>query len=340
MTALFGVEVRRSIATTEPEQVVVQGERLLCIVAVSRATQLRGYRTRLSLPHLSQTTVFDALSQVEGEEKLLSLLTVKIGPYADKEKMLYHLRITRGRVPWAVNSYFRATCAISDNTRRDFEPSPFAYRPEPASNMELIADVPCSQGETVHTSVQSLTSISCLPLQVLEEILRQATPRSVCALAQTCRSLRSASQSNLVWRQLYVRQWGIPPSNSVLSSERWADCAGNGEKMEQEPPGTMRRLFLERVSFEMDMRCLNCGMLKVVPLIYGFPSHQLVQHMHAKQLMLGGDYISDGDSHMGSPCWCCMSCDIKYTRYPHAPPPEPLAEGLHTDARLSSNPLR
>lgn len=97
-----------------------------------------------------------------------------------------------------MNSYFRATCAISDNTRRDFEPSPFAYRPEPASNMELIADVPCSQGETVHTSVQSLTSISCLPLQVLEEILRQATPRSVCALAQTCRSLRSASQSNLV----------------------------------------------------------------------------------------------------------------------------------------------
>eukprot|EP00873_Tetraselmis_striata_P024428 jgi/Tetstr1/444692/TSEL_032540.t1 len=101
MTALFGVEVRRSIATTEPEQ-------------------------------------------VEGEEKLLGLLTVKIGPYADKEKMLYHLRITRGRVPWAVNSYFRATCAISDNTRRDFEPSPFAYRPEPASNMELIADVPCN----------------------------------------------------------------------------------------------------------------------------------------------------------------------------------------------------
>lgn len=86
----------------------------MCIVAVSRATQLRGYRTRLSLPHLSQTTVFDALSQVEGEEKLLSLLTVKIGPYADKEKMLYHLRITRGRVPWAGNCQSSAAALLTE----------------------------------------------------------------------------------------------------------------------------------------------------------------------------------------------------------------------------------
>jgi len=259
--------------------------------------------------------------QIADEVRLLKLLVVKVGPHANLSKLLYHLRSTRGKVPWAVNCYFRDVCEptadssdLWDFQLRSLLPKP--VEPPREGVLDEATDAGCSEG------VDPGIGIDSLPVPVLEHILRSVGAADVCNVAQTCKTLANAARSDLVWKHLYVQRWGVPPSNSVLASDLWTEeHRGEGE-VEGEIQNEMRELFRQRFTFEKEMRCLKCGMLKVVPLIYGFPSPKLVQCMRAKQLMLGGDYLADGDAHMGFPCWFCTACSTKYTRYPHAPPPE------------------
>ncbi|KAL0045580.1 hypothetical protein WJX82_010571 [Trebouxia sp. C0006] len=48
---------------------------------------------------------------VEDEAELMKSIRARLGPYASGTALLYHLRAARGKVFWAVNTYFRAVLA-------------------------------------------------------------------------------------------------------------------------------------------------------------------------------------------------------------------------------------
>jgi hypothetical protein len=82
----------------------------------------------------------------------------------------------------------------------------------------------------------------------------------------------------------------------------------------------------------MHPRLIVCGW-QVIPLVFGFPSRQLVANQSRGYLLLGGDNLADGEPHM-KPCWVCRSCGIRYTRYPHAPSAAQNSDGGEGEVML------
>eukprot|EP00951_Prasinocladus_malaysianus_P025855 scaffold227726_cov44-Prasinocladus_malaysianus.AAC.1 len=71
----------------------------------------------------------------------------------------------------------------------------------------------------------------------------------------------------------------------------------------------------------MSPRLTVANLWQVVPLVFGFPSPALRQFMARDTLVLGGDYLADGDDPAAAACWTCLNCRVRYTRYPHSPEP-------------------
>ena len=68
----------------------------------------------------------------------------------------------------------------------------------------------------------------------------------------------------------------------------------------------------QRAQCESRMRCpvgLSCKGA-VCPVLYGYPSHDLVNLMRAHKLVLAGDYLLEDQ-----PCWACTECGHHWLKY-------------------------
>eukprot|EP00878_Enallax_costatus_P010142 GHUV01010587.1.p1 GENE.GHUV01010587.1~~GHUV01010587.1.p1 ORF type:complete len:522 (+),score=175.53 GHUV01010587.1:134-1699(+) len=80
--------------------------------------------------------------QVPNEQELLTTVVAKVGPFADKEKLLYHIRVSAGKVHWAVNSYLRSILAAPAPDREDFDSKPCqGWRQSTADHLSVAATV-------------------------------------------------------------------------------------------------------------------------------------------------------------------------------------------------------
>jgi len=86
----------------------------------------------------------------------------------------------------------------------------------------------------------------------------------------------------------------------------------------------------------MMQRCTECGKShSVVPVLYGFPSPELISLRNKNQVYLGGDQMLEG---AGFPHWQCTSCCAASIHYPwakEAEPLEPVPEGTRNRHRYS-----
>ena len=57
----------------------------------------------------------------------------------------------------------------------------------------------------------------------------------------------------------------------------------------------------------MRPRCPACGAADVVPMVYGFPSPDMLDAAERREIVLGG-CIVDSDS----PGWCCVACRLPF----------------------------
>ncbi|KAL0034133.1 hypothetical protein WJX79_011017 [Trebouxia sp. C0005] len=93
-----------------------------------------GERNTLFGPH-AKLALQNSPPAVEDETELMKSIRARLGPYASGTALVYHLRAARGKVFWAVNTYFRAVLAEQVN-RADFEPKEYAQlaklQPSPA----------------------------------------------------------------------------------------------------------------------------------------------------------------------------------------------------------------
>ena len=63
------------------------------------------------------------------------------------------------------------------------------------------------------------------------------------------------------------------------------------------------------------MMCPECLSSKVLPIVYGFPSPPLVAALKKSRVLLGGDYLVEGD-----PSWACGACQSRWRTWPFAWP--------------------
>ena len=50
---------------------------------------------------------------------------------------------------------------------------------------------------------------------------------------------------------------------------------------------------------------------KVIPVVYGFPSHLLTIAMRAETLRMGNDHLIEGQ-----PVWTCLQCSMELFNFP------------------------
>ena len=105
-----------------------------------------------------------------------------------------------------------------------------------------------------------------------------------------------AAGSDLVWKGLYCRRWGFNESTVIQNQRQQA----------------WHERYKERHLAEHGMQCPGCKQFKIIPIVYGFPSHLLVRNMRANKLRMGNDHLIDGQ-----PIWTCSSCSEVFVDFPY-----------------------
>ena len=105
-----------------------------------------------------------------------------------------------------------------------------------------------------------------------------------------------AAGSDILWKCLYWRRWGLDDFNM----------------MQKQSQHVWRDLYKERHAAEHGMQCPSCKQFKIIPIVYGFPSHLLVRNMRANKLRMGNDHLLDGQ-----PIWTCSSCSKEFLNFPY-----------------------
>jgi hypothetical protein len=156
-----------------------------------------------------------------------------------------------------------------------------------------------------------------------ERVLSRVSLADACRLARVAPATREAAGSESVWRAQYAARWG---ARAVASLET---RAAHSEKTIR-----WRDEYRARHARDANMTCPECLTGKVTPIVYGFPSPSLVAAMRDGVVLLGGDYLVEGD-----PNWACKACQSKWRAWPFSWPDESLATAdERRRARVSSRP--
>jgi hypothetical protein len=272
-------------------------------------------------------TTRDAATPLENESHLLRCLIKKVGPFADAECLRQHLRAARGKLHWSANGYFREAVTATvipprvGRARRDFEPKPLAFDPlrdrEPPD-----AGGPSFRGKDEKEG-DAPSETPSLPPLAWERVLSRVSLADACRLARVAPATREAAGSESVWRAQYAARWG---ARAVASLET---RAAHSEKTIR-----WRDEYRARHARDANMTCPECLTGKVTPIVYGFPSPSLVAAMRDGVVLLGGDYLVEGD-----PNWACKACQSKWRAWPFSWPDESLASSDERHRmRVSSRP--
>ena len=297
-------------------------------------------------------TTRDAVTPLENESHLLRCLRKKVGPFADAECLRQHLRAARGKLHWSANGYFREAVTATvippraGRARRDFEPKPLARDPR-RDDREANARSASPGNEEEGPSPRSPPSPPLPPL-AWACVLSRVSLADACRLARVAPAAREAAGSETVWRAQYASRWGARAAASLetrAAARRDAREARETAEVFVEPPTNAafdsfpslirwRDEYRARHARDADMTCPECLTSKVTPIVYGFPSPALVAAMRGGVVLLGGDYLVEGD-----PNWACKACQSRWRAWPFAWPDDALAAADERRlARVSSRP--
>lgn len=149
-------------------------------------------------------------------------MRAKLGCYASEPRLLHFLRMSRGKVHWAVNSFLREMLSRppARGQREDFDylpdgpvvlPAELSSRESLPEGMAAVADarvdsvVPCaaapSSGAAGSGSEAGLPcGLTALSPAILEEVLKKAGYQAVCCVAQACSVLQKVWVPPCSWR--------------------------------------------------------------------------------------------------------------------------------------------
>ena len=259
----------------------------------------------------------DVETPVENEMGLTRAMRKRCGPFANEARMVAHLRSARGKLHWSVNGYFRE--AVLGGSL-DFAPRPSAREDAGRRTTDGEEDV-----EVGHEATPSLPSL------VWEMLLSRVALPDVCRLARVSGLTRDVARSNAVWRAQFVARWGESAAVRVAAARsskqvkprkppptfhggEGFDGSGGGPRVtsndgdlalviqtptssssRHDPVTDWKEEYKQRHARERRMTCPECHAARVTPIVYGSPSPQLVTALKKQQVLLGGDYLVEGD---------------------------------------------
>jgi hypothetical protein len=260
--------------------------------------------TRMKPPNF----IIDALGDVpcDGEENLMLKMREMAGPWAEESKLRVQLRCARGKAHWAINTYLREALSEEVPSRRlDFEPQSVLGLP----SLELLTIKDDAQAGTSHVKEATVQlegedsgSLDDWAPQLLTLLLEHIVddPWSLISASCTSKAFLKASRSEKLWKDMFNLKWpAVFPLSQGISKKDWI------------PPYA---LFRDQSLLVHRMTCPVCGVERgLVPIVYGFPSAQLMTMMKNKKCILGGDHLIE-DCHM----WCCHQCGESFKVYPYS----------------------
>ena len=228
-------------------------------------------------------------------------MRVLIGPHAKKERLVHHLSSSGGRrVNWAINAYLRNEFMQGSAKGKDYHPpSGWATRQISIYDSDELFQ-PGALQQRAPTAV-----LPILPTKILVTTMLFLDYSDLLAVDATCSGWQAAARTERVWNALLGKYWATStPACSLGTAETTSMCSRQA---------FAQQLQVEREAREAEVRqeCVACRQAKCIPIIYGFPSPELVKAMGRGELELGGDYILPA-----SPVWLCKRCNAQFRRYP------------------------
>ena len=246
-----------------------------------------------------------------------------LGPHASKERLSQALDGST-TLQQAANKYFRSLFTTDNDGAASL--SDFRLKKDPNSFQREVDPFPAR-----------IYFKKTWPLDIVVRCATFLDFEDLLAFSTTCKSMREVVTrdryySELLWSQLleYHGYISKAPAPLIASPDRMIVCGG---KIVGGEPGNLcvvddklRVLttnsssgglscfftqFAQFFSLEKNLGCIRCGALGCVPVIYGFPSQQLLEHFRQKKLKFGGDNLIEGLA-----CWSCSSCNLQVYAYP------------------------
>jgi hypothetical protein len=104
----------------------------------------------------------------------------------------------------------------------------------------------------------------------------------------------------------------VAGASSSICARSLCCCCSTCQLLPDVPPkGSWQRQYRQQYSYQTTRKCPKCGSDRVLPIVYGFPSHVLLQGMNAHRLVLGGDHLLDS-AHV----WACSGCRSCFRYFP------------------------
>jgi len=248
-----------------------------------------------------------------------------LGPHASKERLSSALDGST-TLQQAANKYFRSLFTTTDNDSASS-----------LSDFRLKKDPTCAPFQReVEPFPARISFIKSWPLDILVRCATYLDFEDLVAFSSTCKSMRDVITkdryySELLWSQLmeFYGYISKAPAPRIASQDQMIVCGGKivGGKLKDDlcvvddklrvattNSGGLSCYFIQFCQFfslEKNLGCISCGALGCVPVIYGFPSQQLLEHFRQKKLKFGGDNLIEGLA-----CWSCSSCNLQLYAYP------------------------
>lgn len=190
--------------------------------------------------------------QLANEQDLLQEMLRKLGPYCSESLILFHIRNSKGKLHWAVNSYFREVLTNANGGEYDYErkisvPSSVASTSAAGASDE----VSCCSIEP------SSISIETFPIGVIEEILHYLDAPSLHRASLVCKTLRKAALANTLWEALYKSRWGTVTFPVGLGSQRIVPALG--DKQQDQPTDACSDQRSPAGKLNSELSCTSSG---------------------------------------------------------------------------------
>lgn len=255
--------------------------------------------------------VIDSLEDVpcDGEEDLMVRIRRMAGPWASDDKLRCHLRSARGKLHWAINSYMRI-CLSDEGTRLDYEPrSGVLFRPCAATSSDIqslaIKDNSRESGDAQEEDPGSLDAWAPTLVSLLLEQI--SDPWTLISASRVSRAFYKETRNEKLWKDLFDSKWPVVFPLSKAKGQGASSASPLRRTIES---------FRDQSLFIHRMSCPVCGEDRgIVPIVYGYPSVQLMEKMRKKMCILGGD-------HLVEECfvWGCHQCNESFKVHPFSPP--------------------
>ncbi|MEW5308256.1 MAG: hypothetical protein WDW38_000229 [Sanguina aurantia] len=129
---------------------------------------------------------------IPNEVELLRELRAKVGPHSNNQRLLFHIRSSRGKLHWAVNSYFREVlCDLIPGSRADFlPPTPPSQARAPTSSTTQ------RQAAALHSSTATHSLTAPATPGTAPSCVAASDAATACAVCPTVDSIGSSSSSS------------------------------------------------------------------------------------------------------------------------------------------------